>query len=182
MGESFIRWTSGSRAAVLSVISIVASFALFNLGPYPRLKADLDQIPFPEESISSGADLSAFLVEIGAEAREAYFVFQIWDLLNPVLIGMLTLTLVTWMVGRSTTASGRAWLLVVPLITPVGDLVENGILMAAIRAFPNETALATTLPLVGGMKFGGLGLTLLLVLVLLVPTVRRRADRSAAQE
>lgn len=177
MGERFIQTTTGRRVLVAIGLFMLGGFTLFSLGPYPRLKADLAQAPFPEEAVSSASDLGAFLSDLGPEGLALYHRVQIWDLLNPALIAILGLTLVAWMLRRSTEAGWRSFVLIVPMVAPLADLVENGIILAAIRAFPAEPASSAALPVVGSLKFAGLITTVLLVLALLVPALRRRAPR-----
>lgn len=177
MGEGLIQATTGRRVLLAIAVFMLGGFTLFSIGPYPQLKADLDQAPFPEEAVSSAADLSAFLTELGPEGRDLYHRVQRWDLLNPVLIAILGLTLVAWMLRLGTEVGWRPFVLIVPIVAPVADLVENGMILAALRSFPAEAGSAGALPVVGALKFGGLVATVVVVVALAVPALKRRSAR-----
>ena len=118
MGERFLEWCTGRRVLAALVLFMVVGFGLFNLGPYPRLKALTEEAPFPEEAVTTPEQLAVFLQEIGPVGRDLYLSFQLWDVANPLLIGFLGLVLVGWMVRRGTESEGRVFLLAVPVITP----------------------------------------------------------------
>ena len=177
MGERFIQSATGGRVLLAIAVFMLGGFALFSMGPYPQLKADLDQAPFPEEAVSSAADLGAFLSALDPEGRDLYHRVQIWDLLNPVLLAVLGSTLVAWMLRLATEVGWRPFILIVPIVAPVADLVENGIILAALRAFPAEAGSAGALPVVGALKFGGLVATVAVVVALVVLGLKRRSAR-----
>ena len=66
--------------------------ALFQLGPYPTLKSETGGAPLPEETVMSPAAFRSFLGDLGESGRALYSSFQIWDLVNPLLIGFLGVT------------------------------------------------------------------------------------------
>lgn len=153
---------SGRLAVLACAVFVLGGAALFQTGPYAQLSAAAGALP--EESITSAAELQAFLSALSAEQRALYLRWQLWDALNPLLIGFLGVAVLAWLAGRDTLASKGRGLLVIPLLAPAADLVENTVLASAVRAFPESGPLAAALPTVSALKFFALGATLLVAL------------------
>lgn len=165
-GERVIAWCTGVRVLQALVLLAAGASALFQLGPYLKLKAATGGVVFPEEEITQPDGLQLFLTEAGEAGRALYMQSQMWDVVNAMLIGIFAVVLVGWVVGRSTEASSRPLLLLVPLVAPVSDLIENGIIAASIASFPEVSAVSALLPPVSTVKFTGLAGTLFFVIIL----------------
>ncbi len=180
--ETVLRWSTGRRVLQALLLMGLGGGALFQLGPYPTLKSEAGGAPLPEETVMSPAAFRSFLSDLGESGRALYSSFQIWDLLNPLLIGFLGVALIGWLVGNSGLVPGRRLVIIVPFVAPLADLGENILILLAIAAFPDVTRLASLLPVVTIMKFVGLAGTVFLGLVLTVLAIRhsRKARRAAA--
>ncbi len=175
--DALLDFTTGRRTIAAVVVFAVGGTALFRFSPYSAVREASGGRPLPEEGLTSPVQLGEFLTGIGATGRELYASFQVWDLLNPLLLGFMGVMLVGWLVVRGALrgTAGR-WLIIVPLIAPFADLVENAVIAGSIASFPESSATAQLLPLISGAKFGGLLGTLLVILCLTV--VGLRAHRS----
>jgi hypothetical protein len=169
-----IRRASGGRVILSGLLLAVGAGLLFTVGPYRRLKEAMAHVAFPEEGVSSPRELWSFLETLGPGGRELYLRVQVLDLANPVLIGLFGLALVAWMLRLSTDSPARAWGLLIPLVAPVADLVEDGLIASSILAFPGQASASSALPLVSTLKFAGFALTLFLSMALVPPALRRR--------
>ena len=173
-GERIIRRASGGRVLLTGLLLAVAGSLLFTLGPYARLKEATGRVAFPEEGVSSSGELLSFLDALGPGGRQLYLRIQALDLLNPVLIGLFGVALVAWMLRLATDSPARSWGLLIPLVAPVADLVEDGIIASAILAFPEPAVATSALPVVSTLKFAGLAVTLFFSMALVAPALRRR--------
>ena len=169
MIDAFLDFATGRRTIAALVVFAVGGTTLFRVSPYSAVKEAAAGRTLPEERLTSPAELSEFLTDIGATGRDLYTSFQVWDVLNPLLLGFMAVMLVGWLVkvGDLRDTNGR-WLIVVPLIAPLADLVENLIIAGSIASFPEASAVARFLPLITGAKFGGLLGTLTVGLCLAV--------------
>ena len=128
-----IRLATGRRLLLGILLFVPGSFALFRLGPYAAIEDMVGGKGLPEESVTSAESLLGFLTELGPEGRTLYSRFQLWDTFNPLLIALLGVLLVGWLLQRARIdSSGWRRLILVPLITPLADLVENGMILSAI--------------------------------------------------
>ncbi len=173
MIDATLDFATGRRTIAAVVVFAVGSTALFRLSPYSAIKEAVGGRTLPEEGLTSPAQLNEFLTDIGATGRELYSSFQMWDLLTPLLLGFMGVMLVGWLVKRGALrrTAGR-WLIIVPLIAPFAELVENVVIAGSLASFPETSATAQLLPFITGAKFGGLLGTLLVVLCLAVVGVR----------
>ena len=172
--ERMIRAASGGRVLLTGLLLAVGAWLLFTVGPWARLKETVGDVPFPEEGISSAPVLQSFLTALGTSGRDLYLQVQLFDLIIPMLIGLFGLTLVAWMLRLATASPARAWGLLVPLIAPVADVVEDGVIVGAILSFPAPGRASSALPVVTTLKFAGLGLTLFFAMALVAPALLRR--------
>lgn len=170
-----LRWATGYRVIQALLVAAGGGFALFRFGPYARVSSIAG--PLPEESVSSRSDLQDFLRELGGSGRELYATFQLWDFLNPLLLGFLSVASVGWLLGRSRLVRGRTVAAALPFVGPIADAVENVVLLVTVTAFPADPWVAELFPLVTSVKFLGLTATLLLIIALSVLAILRRGDR-----
>ncbi len=177
MMDATLDFATGRRAIAAVVVFAVGGTAFFRLSPYSAVRAASGDRTLPEEGLTNPVQFHEFLTDIGATGRELYLSFQLWDLLNPVLLGLMGVMIVGWLIKRGALrgTAGR-WLIIVPLVAPFAELVENAVIAWSIASFPEASATARFLPLVTGAKFAGLLGTLLVVLCLAV--VGLRAHRS----
>ncbi len=180
-GERIIRAASGGRVLLAGLLLAVGGALLFTVGPYPRLKEATGQATFPEEGVTSSGELRSFLEALGPDGRDLYLEVQLWDLCNPLLIGLFGLALVAWMLRLATDSPARAWGLVIPLVAPAADLVEDGLIASAILSFPSPAAASSALALVSTLKFVGLAVTLFFALALVAPALLRRGRISGGE-
>lgn len=171
---------TGARVLQAVGIFLAGSVLLFQFGPYPRLKTAMGGRAFPEEGVTDAVALQAFLSELGEAGRALYREVQFWDLLNPLLLGLLGVALVGWLARRALTVPWRHRLVLVPLVAPVADLLENGVLLLALGAFPEASPAAPLLPAISAVKFAGLVATLALVAGVAGLWVLRRASGRSA--
>ena len=162
MIDRVLKLATGARAAVaLGALGFVG-IPLFRASPYDAVKALLGGASLPEETITSPARFAEILEVLGAAGRELYLKFQVWDLLNPILIGVAGAMLLGWLLQRSRRAKS-AWRFVVllPFAALCTDLAENLIISIAVGAFPDIGVVANVLPLVTAAKFGAVVATMI---------------------
>ncbi len=174
MIASLLRWSTGRMAALGVALMVIVGQVVFRLGPYPRLEALPGGADLPETASTAPAVVAAYLERIGPEGRELYAQFQWFDLLNPVLICVALVPLIGWLLHRAGVAD-RAWryLILLPLVAGLMDLVEDVLLMGVIAAYPATGAWSGLLPLITMLKFGAVVLALPAVLGLGIAAVVR---------
>lgn len=172
---SILRWATGRRVIQSTLAGLLGGYVLFEYGPYSEVRALAG--PLPEESITGSVALYAYLENLGALGRELYGSFQIWDFLNPLAIGLITVTLVGWLLSRSEVVRGRTVAMAIPFAGPAADAVENLLLLNAAAAFPDAAWTARLFPLVTSAKFFGLVATVVLIVSLSALAIRRRHAR-----
>ena len=175
MIDLILKAATGVRAAVAVAALGIGGTLLFRRSPYDALKAVLDGASLPEETITTPDRFAEVLEILGAAGRESYLQFQVWDLLNPILIGGAGALLLGWLLKRGKRADST-WRFVVllPVALLAADLLENLVISLAIGAFPDRAAIGAALPLVTGAKFGAAFGTMIAVVVLALMTVRDR--------
>ncbi len=170
-----LKLATGGRAAVaLAALGLGGTF-LFRLSPYDAVKTLLEGASLPEETITAPDRFAEILEALGAAGREAYLQFQVWDLLNPVLIGVAGAMLLGWLLKRSQRASS-AWRYValLPVALLAADLLENLVISIAVGAFPDRAAIVNALPLVTAAKFGAAIATIISLILLALMWLRDR--------
>ena len=132
-------------------------------------------------SVAETAERFAEVLEVlGAPGRGLYLQFQVWDLLNPILIGVAGAMLLGWLLERSQrTDSGWRFVVLLPVAALGADLLENLVISIAVGAFPDLGALGNVLPLVTAAKFGAVMATMVAVVLLVLLWVRDRLSRAA---
>jgi len=165
-GERVVAWCSGVRVLQSLVFLVVGASALFRFGPYLKLKALTGGVVFPEEEITQPEGLHRFLTEAGEAGRALYMQSQLWDVLNATLIGLFAVVLVGWVVGCSTEAPTRSFLLMIPLLAPIADFFENGVIAASVTVFPGVSPFSAMLPALSAAKFSALAGTFFFVIIL----------------
>ena len=175
MIQRILELATGARAAIALAVFGFGGTALFRRSPYETVKALLDGASLPEETITSSERLAEILGALDASGRALYLEFQLWDVLNPILMGAAGAMLLGWLVKRSRRSSTR-WRFVVllPVALLVADLLENVILSAAVGAFPERALLAGALPLVTALKFAAAMATALAVVLVAGAWIRDR--------
>jgi hypothetical protein len=171
--DRILRVATGSTAAVSVAALALGGTLLFRLSPYEALKSRLDGASLPEETITPPDQFAATLEALGVAGREAYLQFQLWDVLNPVLIGVAGAMLLGWLLKRGERA-GSAWrfVLVLPVALLTADLLENSIIAIGISAYPEPTALGMALPIVTAAKFGAAMVTVVAMVLLALMWLR----------
>ena len=182
--DRVLRAATGARAALALIALGVGGGLLFRLSPYDALKARLNGGALPEETITSPDRFAAVLDALGDPGRELYLRFQLWDVLNPVLIGVAGALVLGWLLGRAG-RSDSAWryVLLFPFVLLGADLAENVVISLGIGAFPAPAAVAGFLPWVTATKFGaaaGMAGSMVLVGILLLWNRVSGAPRPAA--
>ncbi|NNF13600.1 MAG: hypothetical protein HKN72_10260 [Gemmatimonadetes bacterium] len=175
MIDRIVELTTGARSAVAAAALALGGTALFRLSPYDALKARLNGASLPEETITPPHRLAEVLEALGAAGRASYLQFQVWDLLNPILMGVAGALLLGWLLkrGRRATSVWR-WVVVFPVVLLMADLLENLVISVAVSAFPDRVALSSGLPLVTAAKFGAAIATMVAVVVLALLWLRDR--------
>lgn len=175
MIDFLVKSASGARAAIALAALGIGGSLLFRRSPYESLKGLLDGASLPEETITTPDRLAEVLEALGAAGRESYLQFQVWDVLNPVLMGAAGAMLLGWLLKRSRRATS-AWrfVVVLPVVLLAADLLENLVIAIAIGAFPDRAVLGSVLPLVTVTKFGAAACTALAVVVMALMWLRNR--------
>ena len=175
MIDLILKLATGARSAVALAAFGLGGTLLFRLSPYDAVKALLDGASLPEETITSPDRFAEVLEALGAAGRESYLRFQVWDLLNPILIGIAGAMLLGWLLKRSQRASST-WRFVVllPVALLTADLLENLVISIAVGSFPDRAAMGNALPLVTAVKFGAAIATILAVVLLALMWLRDR--------
>ncbi len=169
---------TGARAAAASAALAIGGTLLFRLSPYDDLKSRLDGGSLPEETLTPPGRLAEILEALGTVGRASYLQFQLWDLLNPFLMGVAGALLLGWLLGETPRAAA-SWRLVIllPLILLVADVLENAVIAVAIGAFPNPVALASALRPISAVKFGAAIATMVALVLLALLRLRDRLSR-----
>ena len=177
MIDLILKAATGARAVVAAAALGLGGTLLFRLSPYEALKSQLDGASLPEETITSPDRFAAILEALGVAGRATYLQFQVWDLLNPILIGAAGAMLLGWLLKRSRRA-GSAWrlVLVLPVALVAADLLENLIIAMGIGAYPEPASVVKALPLVTAVKFGGAMATMVTVVLLALMWLRDRVS------
>jgi len=173
MIDLIIKVATGVRAAIALAALAFGGTLLFRLGPYSDLRALLNDSSLPEEAITSPDRFAEILEALGATGRATYLQFQIWDLLNPVLIGGAGALLLGWLLKRGNRDTS-SWRLVVlfPVVLLAADLLENLVIAVGVGAFPDRTLIGAALPLVTATKFGAAGATFVAAILLSLAWLR----------
>lgn len=173
--DLILRLATGTRTAVTLAAFAFGGTLLFRLSPYNDVKARLDGASLPEETITSPDRFAEVLQVLGVVGRESYLQFQVWDLLNPILIGVAGAMLLGWLLkrGQRATSSWR-FVVLLPVALLTADLLENLVIAIAVGAFPERVALGTALPLVTAAKFGAAMATIAAVFLLALMWLRDR--------
>ena len=176
--DRILQSATGARAAVAAAALVFGGIPLFQLSPYASVKSLLGGSSLPEETITSSARLAEVLGDLGAVGRELYLQFQVWDLLNPVLIGFAGAMLLGWVLKRGRRANS-VWRFVVllPVAALCADLLENVVISIAIGAFPDFGAIGYALPFVTAAKFGAVVATMASVVLLALMWIHDRLSR-----
>jgi len=174
-----LKLATGARALMaLAALGLGGTF-LFRLSPYDALKGLLDGASLPEETITPPDRFADVLDALGPVGRDLYLRFQVWDLLNPILIGVAGAMALGWLLKRSQRETST-WRLVVllPVVLLVADLLENAVISLVVGAYPGRAAIGNTLPLVTATKFGAAMATMVAAALLALLWLRdRRAGR-----
>ena len=168
-----LKLATGARSAVALAAFGVGGTLLFRLSPYAAVKTLLDDASLPEETITSTDRFAEVLEALGTAGRESYLQFQVWDLLNPVLIGVAGAMLLGWLLKRGQRANST-WRFVVllPVALLTADLLENLVISIAVGAFPDRAAIGNALPLVTAAKFGAAIATIIAVVLVALMWLR----------
>jgi len=158
--------TGGHVLAALAAL-MFGGFLLFTSGPYPEIQALNDNLPLPEEQLASPEMVHEFLSRIGAEGRSKYRVYQHLDVLNPLLIGSFFGLLILWLLKVATLARQWRVLALLPLVVLLAELWENILLFVAAANHPAPSMGIEMLSAASALKFGGLGASAIVCLVLL---------------
>ena len=170
-----LKLATGGRAAASMATFLVGGMLLFRLSPYAALKTLLDDASLPEETITSPDRLAEVLETLGTAGRASYLQFQVWDLANPILMGVAGAMLLGWLLERANRANST-WRFVVllPVVLLATDLLENLVISIAVGAFPDRAALGSALPLVTAAKFSAAIATFVAAILLAFAWLRGR--------
>lgn len=175
MIDRILNLATGARAAVALAAVGFVGVPLFRASPYATVKSLLGGASLPEETITSSERFAEVLEVLGAEGRGLYLQFQVWDLLNPILIGVAGAMLLGWLLKRSRRAnSDWRFVVLLPVAALCADLLENLVISIAVGAFPDLGALGSVLPLVTAAKFGAVIATMVSVVLLALLWIRDR--------
>jgi len=177
-------WRTVIAAFVLTCV-LIAVITNILIPPIVTATGGLD--PFDITFPLSAADILAGLDRYNAEAREAYLIFTVVDVVFPISSGLFSSLLYAQLIGLS----GFAWLITVgkrglvllPFVPTLIDLIENIGFHILITSPPTEPAeLAGATAIVHGAKLQAMGVLWatmgILILLALIGTIMRRRNRS----
>lgn len=149
--EPFVRLASTRNMLLAVVVSLLASVALFQLGPYGPLRSSV-RGPLPEEMFRPAVrDIGQRLQELGVEGRQRYRRFQALDLGNALLTTLALMLLIARAArGALPARPGAASLALLPLALFGAECTENLLLMELARADPSALLGAAAPGFVGG--------------------------------
>jgi hypothetical protein len=175
--DFILKVATGVRAAVALAALGLGGTLLFRLSPYDALKSQLVGASLPEEKITSPDQFAAILEALGVAGRETYLRFQVWDLINPILIGAAGVMLLGWLLKRGQRAnSGWRFVVLLPIALLAADILENLIISVGVGAYPEPLAIGLALPLVTAAKFGAAMATMVAVVLLALMWLRDRTS------
>lgn len=175
MIDRIIGLATGARAAAAFAALAIGGTLLFRLSPYDDLKSRLNGASLPEETITPPDRLAEVLESLGTAGRASYLQFQVWDLLNPILMGVAGALLLGWLLeGRRGANSGWRFVVLLPVLLLVADLLENAVISLAIGAFPDPVVLASALPPISALKFSAAMATMVALVLLALLRLRDR--------
>lgn len=136
--------------------------------------------PLPETRfLAAGEGVRAFLTQLGPAGRQLYAVQQVIDLAFialyvPVMrVGIRRAAGLTW-------RSGRPWLVALPLLAGITDVVEDACLLVMVAAFPDEAALVQSfLGIIATAKMVLFGLSFVSLVVLGIWAIRSESRGTA---
>lgn len=179
--DLIVKTATGARAAVGVATFVLGGSLLFRLSPYAEVKALLGGASLPEETITSPDQFAEILQALGAAGRQSYLQFQIWDVLNPILIGFGGAMLLGWLLKRGQRVSSTwRFVALLPVVLLAADLLENLLISIGIGAYPDRTAMGSVLPVVTAAKFAAAISTGVAVLVLAFMWLRDRVSGAHA--
>lgn len=153
--DRMVALANGGRAAVALAALVLGGIPLFRLSPYAALKSLVGGANLPEETITSPQRFAEILYKLGEGGRGLYLRFQVWDLLNPILIAVAGAMLLGWLLKGSRRANTRwRFVVVFPVVALFADLVENLVISLGVATFPHVGVAGMALPVVTGIKFG----------------------------
>ena len=120
------------------VAAVLAGILLNVFGPYSQLEA-LTGLQPPEERVAGTAgEIGEFLSALGEPGRAIYDRALWWDFVLALLLGAALALTVLWLVHRLPEVwSFLRWLALIPIGFTVADVVENILLLIALRSFPD---------------------------------------------
>ncbi|MCB2209975.1 hypothetical protein KQH62_03670 [bacterium] len=173
-----VRYFGQRKVVILLGVLLVLNLLLFSLsafpGSQPQILATAPTRQIPDMmGIYSPQAVYDFLTDIGPEGRAAYQLMHFSsDLVFPLIYGMLLFALISRRLLQRDRAPYQIALLA--FVGPLFDLAENFSMVAITNSFPTAmpglTRLAQVFTL---LKFGGIGLSILTILVLAVRNTRR---------
>ncbi len=111
---------------------------LFNLGGYPRLKVLAQGMELPEEMFGPNLDYQTlFLERIGAPNLGVYTQFQVFDLINALLLGLVFASTIYLILNHLNAPRALFAVALVPVATALFDLSENAVMLINLNNFPN---------------------------------------------
>ncbi|MDX2042606.1 MAG: hypothetical protein SF097_15400 [Acidobacteriota bacterium] len=132
-----LRKLSTGRNVVLTIIIWLAvSVCLFNFGPYTTLRASDGEL-LEERFGYSAAQVAARLETLGETGRALYRRFQYFDAVNALLTAAALTLLMSYLLMRLFPSRSALWFAAyLPLLIGALELLENSLLLALLRAFP----------------------------------------------
>ncbi len=116
---------------------LLYGLVLFNLGAYPRLKDLARGMELPEEIYGPNLDYQTlFLERIGSANIGLYTQFQLFDLINALLLGLVFAATIYLILTHLKAPRALFAVAVIPVFTSILDLAENLVMLLNISNFP----------------------------------------------
>ena len=177
------KFATGRAVVMVLFLWLTYGILFFVLGPYATVQQAGGR-PLLEETFGYGAaEVQERLHRLGQEGRVAYQTFQLLDGLNALLMTIaLTLSLAFTLSRLVSARSPLRFLVYLPVLAGVGELVENSLLLTTLSSFPSEATTAaalagpvTTAKLVAG--FAALPVTVLCFVAFGIKALRNHRRR-----
>ncbi len=148
------RVASGPVTLVAALFFVAFSIVLFNLGPVPAVVEAADA-PLLDTRFGWGQDdARGFLSALGGEGRRLYALTLLIDTLYALTFAVAGTLVLAWISGRLVAPTNLLrWVMLLPVLAGVLDLVENMGILGLLALFPSvPSALGAALGLVTAMK------------------------------
>ncbi len=129
-------FSKGRNVILCWVVFLAWGIFLFSFSLYPQVKELSKNADLPEEKFGFTSEyLYSFFERLGTNGRDAYFSFQLMDLLNAVLFGVALFAALFYFLRKLNANSFFNVLLALPVISALLDVSENFVFLYLLSIF-----------------------------------------------